>query len=135
MQIQFGVFAKEEAGAGHGDDLAGKGVQPSRLGAGELLTPPKRLGAAADGCGELPGTHTISLTSAYGELVATEEVPDCEFGAALRRFHERAVTRANAVVVVDGITHTRNAFMEFVREFRDCTARQGSGRAWPSVPG
>jgi hypothetical protein len=129
MQNQFGVFAKEEAGARHGDDLAGNGVPPPRPAAPEWLSPPKRLGAAADGGAELPGTHTIRLTSAYGELVAMEEVPDCEFGAALRRFHDRAVSRANAVVVIDGITHTRNAFLAFVREFKDCAARHASVRA------
>lgn len=129
MQIESGVFAKEQAAVRHGDDLAGNGVPPSRPAAGELLSSPKRLGAAADSRVELPGSHTISLTSAYGELVATEEVTDCEFGAALRRFHEHAVTRANAVVVIDGITHTRNAFLEFVREFQDCAARRAGARA------
>lgn len=129
MQIQFGVFAKEEAGARNGDDIAGNGSQSARSAPGELLSSPRRVGASADVRTGSPGMHTISLTSAYGEVVAAEEVPDSDFGAALRRFHERAVTRANAVVVVDGITHTRNTFLDFVREFNDCAARQAAARA------
>lgn len=35
-----------------------------------------------------------------------------------------AVERASAVVVVDGTTPTRNAFLEFVREFNECAERQ-----------
>jgi hypothetical protein len=68
--------------------------------------------------------HTISLTTAYGDLVAAEEVSDSDYGAALRRFHDQAVTRANAVIVLDGVMHTRNSFLEFVRQFNDCAARR-----------
>lgn len=67
--------------------------------------------------------HSLSLTSAYGELLAREEVPAAEFAAALRRFHDRAVERASAVIVLDGITHTRHSFLEFVRHFQECGAR------------
>ena len=68
--------------------------------------------------------HNLRITSAYGEVVEDEEVPEREFGAALRRFYNHAMQRANSVVVVDGVMHTRNSFLEFVREFRDCTARR-----------
>ena len=68
-------------------------------------------------------THTISLATAYGELVATEQVAQPEFAAALRRFYNRAIGRANTVVVLDGIPHTRNSFLEFVREFNATAER------------
>ncbi len=70
--------------------------------------------------------HTISLTTAYGEVVAAEDVVDAEFGAAVRRIYDEAVPRVNSVVVIDGVPHTRNAFLEFVREFKDWSARQGA---------
>ncbi len=68
--------------------------------------------------------RTLSLTSAYGEVLAAEEVSAPEFAAALRRFHDRAMANVNAVVVLDGIRYTRNAFLELVREFNDCAARE-----------
>lgn len=67
--------------------------------------------------------HTIQLTTLYGEVVDTEDVPASELAAALRRFHRRAVSRANSIVVVDGVVHTRNAFLEFMREFNETAAR------------
>lgn len=68
--------------------------------------------------------HTISLTTAYGDVVAAEEVSDSEFPGALRRFYNEAVPRASSVVVLDGVMHTRNSFLEFVRQFNDWAARQ-----------
>ena len=67
--------------------------------------------------------HTISLTTAFGDVIESEHVPHAELGAALRRFHGRAVSRGSAVVVLDGIVHTRNSFLEFVRQFNECAAR------------
>ncbi len=69
-------------------------------------------------------THSISLNSAYGDVLETEEVSSEEFPGALRRIYNHAMEHASAVVVVDGIAHTRNAFLEFVREFNDCTERE-----------
>jgi hypothetical protein len=68
-------------------------------------------------------TRTISLSTAYGEVVASEQVPPAEFPSALRRFYNRAIQRANAVVVLDGITQSRNTFLEFVRQFNETAAR------------
>ena len=73
---------------------------------------------------EATDRHTISLTTAYGDVVAEEEVADAEYGAALRRIYNEAVPRANSIVVLDGVMHTRNSFLEFVREFNDWVARQ-----------
>jgi hypothetical protein len=70
-----------------------------------------------------PGTRTISLATPYGEVVASEQVAPAEFPSALRRFRNRALQRANAVVVLDGVVHTRNAFLELVRHFNDCAER------------
>lgn len=67
--------------------------------------------------------HTLSLTTAFGELVASEQVPETELAAALRRFYNRAIERANSVVVLDGVMHSRNSFLEFVRHFNDCASR------------
>jgi hypothetical protein len=68
--------------------------------------------------------HTISLNSAYGNVLEAEEVSSADFPGALRRIYRHALEHASAVVVVDGITHTRNAFLEFVREYRDCAERE-----------
>jgi hypothetical protein len=67
--------------------------------------------------------HTIQLTTLYGEVVDAEDVPATELTAALRRFHRRAVSRANSIVVLDGVTQTRNSFLEFMREFNETAAR------------
>jgi len=74
-------------------------------------------------------THTISLTTTFGNIVASEQVSEAEFGAALRRFHAQAAASANTVVVVDGVTHTRNSFLEFVRAFNECMARAHAASA------
>jgi hypothetical protein len=74
----------------------------------------------------VPETRTISLATPYGEVVASEEVGPAEFPSALRRFRNRALQRANAVVVLDGVVHTRNAFLELVRHFNDCAERTGA---------
>ena len=68
-------------------------------------------------------TRSISLASAYGEVVASEQVPASEFHAALRRFYNRAVHCANSVIVLDGVTQSRNSFLEFVRHFNDSAER------------
>ena len=73
--------------------------------------------------GDAPRMHSISLTNGYGGVVSTEEASSEDFAVVLRRFHAQAVERASCVVVLDGIIHTRNAFLEFVREFNECTAR------------
>ncbi|HEX7888668.1 MAG TPA: hypothetical protein VF522_04845 [Ramlibacter sp.] len=67
--------------------------------------------------------HTIQLTTLYGEVVDAEDVPAAELAAALRRIHRRAVSRTNSLVVLDGVMHTRNAFLEFMREFNETDAR------------
>lgn len=80
-------------------------------------------------------THSISLTTAYGHVLASEQVPEPDFPAALRRFYNRAMQRMNSIVVIDGVAHTRNAFLDFVREFNEHAThaarleRCGDGRA------
>ena len=71
-----------------------------------------------------PTTHTLRHANLYGELLAWEEVSEPDFAAALHRFYDRAIQRANSVVVVDGILQSRNAFLAFVREFNDCASRE-----------
>ena len=70
-----------------------------------------------------PNTRTISLNTAYGQVVACEQVTAAEFPSALRRIHRCALQRPNVVVILDGVTHTRNAFLELVRHFNDSAAR------------
>lgn len=67
--------------------------------------------------------RSISLATAYGEVVASEEVPASEFQAAVCRIYARAVQCANGVVVLDGVMQSRNSFLEFVRHFNESTAR------------
>ncbi|HVZ44054.1 MAG TPA: hypothetical protein VHA82_09600 [Ramlibacter sp.] len=67
--------------------------------------------------------HSISIANPYGVPVAYENVPDSEFGDALRRFYNRAMEHPNTVIVLDGVTQTRNSFIEFVREFNHCAGR------------
>lgn len=88
----------------------------------DLLHAPRLLPGAGDA---RPATalHSLSVTSAYGEVLASEEVPPSEFASALRRFYNHAIQHANAVVILDGITHTRNSFLEFVRAFNECVVR------------
>jgi hypothetical protein len=88
----------------------------------ELLQTPRLLPGAVD-ARAAAGAHSLSVTSAYGDVLASEEVPATEFASALRRFYNLAIQHANAVVILDGITHTRNSFLEFVRAFNDCAAR------------
>jgi hypothetical protein len=71
--------------------------------------------------------HTISIHSAYGEVLDTEQVQPAELPAALRRFHNRAMSHSNTVVVLDGVTHSRNSFLEFVREFNEFITRRRLG--------
>lgn len=68
-------------------------------------------------------TRTISLNTAYGQVVACEEVPPAEFPSALRRIYRRALECTNAVVILDGVTQSRNAFLDMVRHFNDTAAR------------
>jgi hypothetical protein len=68
-------------------------------------------------------TRSISLATPYGEVVASEQVPACEFHAALRRIYARAVQCANGVVVLDGVMQSRNTFLEFVRQFNESADR------------
>ena len=68
-------------------------------------------------------TRTISLATPYGEVVASEQVTPAEFPSALRRIYRRALERANAVVVLDGVTQSRATFLEFVRQFDESAAR------------
>ena len=119
MLSQFETSVRDRVSARARNEAArAKAASPA---AAELLGSPRPAGA-------MPvvedSRHTISLTTAYGDFVAAEDVPDAEFGAALRRIYNEAIPRASAVVVLDGVTHTRNSFLEFVREFNDWTARQ-----------
>ena len=66
---------------------------------------------------------TILLSTLYGDVVDSEDVPSSVLAAALRRFHRRAVMRANSIVVLDGVIQTRNSFLEFMREFNETAAR------------
>lgn len=68
-------------------------------------------------------TRTIKLATAYGDELSCEQVPPSEFAGALRRAYDRAIRRTSAVIVLDGVTHTRNSFLEFVRHFDDTEAR------------
>jgi hypothetical protein len=72
---------------------------------------------------QIPGAHRISIATTYGAPVDAEQVPAAEFSAALHRIYRRAIAHANAVVVLDGVMHTRNSFLEFVRAFDECAAR------------
>ena len=74
-----------------------------------------------------PALRTIALATPYGNVVESEQVPPAQFAAALRRFHNRAMSRANSVVVLDGVTWTRNSFLEFVREFNATRERLKAG--------
>ena len=123
MLSQFEVFAKNRGGA-----PARPGEEPAAAAGKQSASAPGRGSAKpAGGAPEADiDRHSLRLTTAYGDLVAAEEVSGRDYGAALRRFHDEAVTRANAVVVLDGVMHTRNSFLEFVREFNDCMARQRS---------
>jgi hypothetical protein len=73
-------------------------------------------------------TRTISLVTAYGEEVASEQVAPSEFPCALRRIYNRALQCANAVVVLDGVTQSRSTFLAFVREFNEAAARGAQAR-------
>lgn len=90
--------------------------------ASELLEPGGPVAAAGE-AREARSTHMLSLLSAYGDTLAIEEVAPADLPAALRRFHHQVLERGSAMVVIDGITHSRNAFLEFVREFNECHAR------------
>jgi hypothetical protein len=70
--------------------------------------------------------HTITLASAYGDLLDSAEVPDDQLRATLRRFYNGAIQRPNAVVVLDGVMHSRNAFLDFVRHFNDWADRRAA---------
>lgn len=74
-------------------------------------------------------THTISLSTAYGEVIAAEEVTTAEFASALRRFYNRAILRATGVVVLDGVIQSRNTFLEFVRQFNESEIRTAHAAA------
>ena len=119
MLSEFEKFGDDRLGARPRDEAAGS--KGARSAAPELLgsAKPAAAGSAPEG-----GRHTISLTTAYGDVVAEEEVSDTEFGAALRRIHDEAVPRAHSIVVIDGVMHTRNSFLEFVRAFNDWASRQ-----------
>lgn len=119
MLSQFETSVRDRLADRPGDEAAAaKAAKPA---AAELLSPPTAAGAVSGG---QDSRHTISLTTAYGDLLAAEDVTQAEFGAALRRIHDEAIPRASAVIVLDGVTHTRNSFLEFVREFNDWEARQ-----------
>jgi hypothetical protein len=119
MLSEFEKFGDDRLGARPRDEAAGgKGARPA---ANELLGSAKPAGGGNEPEG---GRHSITLTTAYGDVVAQEDVSDAEYGAALRRIHEEALPRASSIVVIDGVMHTRNSFMEFVRQFNDWSARQ-----------
>lgn len=120
MLSEFEKFGDDRLVARPGDETAGgKGARP--VAATELLGSARPLAGAGEA---QAARHTISLTTAYGDVVAQEDVPDAEYGAALRRIYEEAVARTSAIVVIDGVTHTRSSFLEFVRQFNDWAARQ-----------
>lgn len=119
MLSEFETSVPDRVGAPSRDQAVG--ARAARPPEPELPRPPKPAGAVP---GERDSRHAISLTTAYGDVLAVEDVPDAEFGAALRRIHDEAVLRASAVIVLDGVTHTRNSFLEFVRQFNDWAARQ-----------
>ena len=119
MLSQFEMSVRDRVEAQSPDPAAG--AQAARPAGADLLSAPKAAGTVPEA---EDSRHTISLTTAYGDVVAAEDVPDAEFGAALRRIYDEAVPRASAVIVLDGVTHTRNSFLEFVRAFNDWSARQ-----------
>jgi hypothetical protein len=121
MLSQFDQAVADQAGA------AARRREEAAGGARQAAPAPQELrpaGKTAADPGEAGGRHTLSLTTAYGDLLAAEEVSDADLAAALHRFHQQAILRANAVIVMDGVSHTRNSFLEFVREFNDWAARQ-----------
>jgi len=129
MLSEFEKFGDDRLGAARREETAGaKGARPA---APDVLGPARPAGAASEGEGGV-ARHTITLTTAYGNVLAEEDVPDGEFGAALRRIHDEAVPRANSIVVIDGVMHTRSSFLEFVRAFNDWSARQPHAAAAPS---
>ena len=69
------------------------GASAAKPAAPELLRSPRPAGAVP---GDRDSRHTISLTTAYGDVVAAEEVPDAEFGAALAALAPGAWSRAGA---------------------------------------
>jgi hypothetical protein len=125
MLSEFEKYGDDRLGVRPRDEAAGGKVP--RPASAELLGSARPAGSGSETEG---GHHTITLTTAYGDLVAQEDVSDAEYGAALRRIHDEAVSRASAIVVIDGVTHTRNSFLEFVRQFNDWAARQ---RGTPSA--
>ncbi|GAB3771071.1 hypothetical protein GCM10028796_39140 [Ramlibacter monticola] len=120
MLSQFETSVRDRLAARPGDEAAA--ARPAKPASPELRSPARPAGGAESGSED--SWHTISLTTAYGDPVAAEDVTQAEFGAALRRIHDEAIPRASAVIVLDGVTHTRNSFLEFVREFNDWEARQ-----------
>ena len=87
------------------------------------LVHPRRAPTAPVAAKPAAGLHTISLASGYGQVLATEQVAGDDFAAGLWRFYRRAMQRPGAVIVVDGVLHTRNSFLEFVRQFDECVER------------
>ncbi|MEJ8839473.1 hypothetical protein [Ramlibacter sp. AN1133] len=119
MLSEFEKFGDARMGPLPRDEAAGgKGARPA---AAELLVPARAAGVDTEPQAAL---HTISLTTAYGDVVAEEAVDDDEYGAALHRIYNQVVPRASAIVVLDGVMHTRSSFLEFVRAFNDWAARQ-----------
>lgn len=75
-----------------------------------------------------PALRSIALATPYGNVVESEQVPPAQFPAALRRFHNRAMSCANSVILLDGVLWTRNSFLEFVREFNATEERSAQHR-------
>lgn len=105
------------------------GAAPARrCHADHVIGPSHECGGHAARTGRAEQTRaeadrTISLPSACGEVIESEQVPPSGFATALRRCYGSAVQRANAVIVLDGHTITRTSFLELVREFNQSAAR------------
>jgi hypothetical protein len=120
--------AEQPAADAPGDARVMRSEAPRLADMPDLLQAPRLL----PGAGEArPATalHSLSVTSAYGEVLASEQVPPSDFAPALRRFYNHAIQHAGAVVILDGITHTRNSFLEFVRAFNECVVRSAQLQA------
>lgn len=76
--------------------------------------------------------HSISLATSYGKVIETSLVPAPELPDALRRFYARVIQYRDAVVTLNGVTTTRNSFLEFVRHFNESTTRAAEFKSAPT---
>lgn len=76
--------------------------------------------------------HSITLSTAYGTVLQNVDAVDEELPSMLHQLYERAVQNRDAIVTLDGVTHSRNSFLEFVRYFDEYRARATRLEALPA---